>query len=88
MHEAFNDQAANNKTVTLKQQIPIVIFYLTANVNEDGTTHFFDDIYGYDKQLDDVLAKGMPYPSQQGKGESERGEHAGRHGLATELLNY
>ena len=67
VHEAFNDQAANNKTVTLKQQIPIVIFYLTANVNEDGATHFFDDIYGYDKQLDDVLAKGMPYPSQQGK---------------------
>ena len=64
VHEAFNDEAANNKTVTLKQQIPIVIFYLTANVNEDGTTHFFEDIYGYDKQLDDVLAKGMPYPSQ------------------------
>jgi len=24
--------------------------------------HFFDDIYGYDQQLNAALAKGMPYP--------------------------
>jgi L,D-transpeptidase YcbB len=23
--------------------------------------HFFNDIYGYDKQLEDALAKGRPY---------------------------
>ena len=53
----------DNHQVNLKTQIPIVIFYLTANVEEDGHIHFFDDIYGYDKRLDAVLAKGMPYPS-------------------------
>ena len=57
----------DNKTVSLKAPIPIVIFYLTANIEEDGSIHFFDDIYRYDKQLDDVLAKGRPYPSQQQK---------------------
>jgi murein L,D-transpeptidase YcbB/YkuD len=53
----------DNHQVNLKQPLPIVIFYLTANVGEDGDVHFFDDLYGYDKQLDAVLAKGMPYPS-------------------------
>ncbi len=53
----------DNHTVSLKKPLPIVIFYLTANVEEDGDVHFFDDLYGYDKQLDDVLAKGRPYPS-------------------------
>ena len=62
VHEAFNS-GPDNHTVNLKQEIPVVIFYLTAHTGDDGTIHFFDDIYGYDKQLDDVLAKGMPYPS-------------------------
>ncbi len=63
VHEAFNT-GPDNHTVSLKQEIPIVIFYLTARTGDDGNLHFFDDIYGYDKQLDDLLAKGMPYPSQ------------------------
>jgi murein L,D-transpeptidase YcbB/YkuD len=53
--------------VSLKQNIPIVIFYLTAHFDEDGTVHFFDDLYGYDKQLEAVLAQGRPYPSAQVK---------------------
>ncbi len=53
----------DNHTVSLKKPLPIVIFYLTANVEEDGAVHLFDDLYGYDKQLDDTLAKGRPYPS-------------------------
>ncbi len=57
----------DNHTVGLKNEIPIVIFYLTANIGDDGQVHFFDDIYGYDKQLEDVLAQGRPYPSQQVK---------------------
>jgi len=24
---------------------------------------FFDDVYGYDKQLDEALKKGYPYPT-------------------------
>jgi murein L,D-transpeptidase YcbB/YkuD len=57
----------DNHTISLKKPLPIVIFYLTANVEEDGDVHFFDDLYGYDKELDAVLAKGRPYPAQQQK---------------------
>jgi murein L,D-transpeptidase YcbB/YkuD len=52
----------DNHQVNLKRPLPIVIFYLTAIESEDGHTHFFDDIYGYDQQLQQVLAKGPPYP--------------------------
>ncbi len=59
---AFNDQSKNNRTVGLKTPIPIVIFYVTAEVEDDGKVHFFDDIYGYDADMQKVLAKGPPYP--------------------------
>jgi L,D-transpeptidase YcbB len=61
VHEAM-DTGPNNKTVSLKSPIPIVIFYVTGLVEDDGHVHFFDDIYGYDAELQDVLAKGPPYP--------------------------
>ncbi len=38
----------NNRTVNLKTPLPVVIAYFTAMPDEDGTTHFFNDIYGYD----------------------------------------
>ncbi|MGI4831093.1 MAG: L,D-transpeptidase family protein [Janthinobacterium lividum] len=57
----------DNHQVNLAKNIPIVIFYATARVAQDGSVDFFDDIYGYDRQLEDVLSKGMPYPSQQQK---------------------
>ena len=63
----MQNEEQNNKSVSLKTQLPVVIFYLTATADEDGTTHFFDDIYGYDKQLEDILNKGMPYPSSPAK---------------------
>ncbi len=56
-----SDQVKDNKQVNLKTQLPVVITYLTANADEDGTMHFFDDIYGYDKMLEDALAKPRPY---------------------------
>jgi L,D-transpeptidase YcbB len=59
---AFDDDTQNNRTVGLKAPIPIVIFYVTAEVEDDGEVHFFDDIYGYDADLQQVLAKGPPYP--------------------------
>ncbi len=65
--DAMNSEDKNNKTVGLKTPLPVVIFYLTATADEDGSTHFFDDIYGYDKQLQDILDKGMPYPSVPAK---------------------
>jgi murein L,D-transpeptidase YcbB/YkuD len=40
----------------------VLIVYSTVVVNEDGSVHFFDDIYGHDKTLAEVLAKGYPYP--------------------------
>jgi len=61
VQEAMDD-GPDNKTVSLKTPLPIVIFYLTAIAGEDGHTHFFDDIYGYDAEMQKVFAKGPPYP--------------------------
>ena len=52
----------DNHQVNLKNPLAVVIFYLTAIQGEDGHTHFFDDIYGYDQKLQEVLSKGPPYP--------------------------
>lgn len=52
----------DNHQVNLKKPIPIVIFYLTAISAEDGKTHFFEDLYGYDQKLQQTLSKGPPYP--------------------------
>jgi len=60
--EAMNG-GDDNKTVGLKTTLPVVLTYMTANVDEDGSVHFFNDIYGYDKELEAVLAKGAPYPT-------------------------
>ena len=48
--------------MNLTPPIPVVIIYLTAVVEEDGEVYFFDDIYGHDRALNAVLAKGPPYP--------------------------
>jgi len=61
VNDAMNN-GQDNKTIVLKTPLPIVIFYLTAIVAEDGQTHFFDDIYGYDEDMQKVFAKGPPYP--------------------------
>jgi L,D-transpeptidase YcbB len=62
------DEAMNvgddNKTVPLKQTIPVAIFYDTAYVEPDGTVNFTRDIYEYDKLLDETLAAGRPYPTK------------------------
>jgi murein L,D-transpeptidase YcbB/YkuD len=60
--EAAMNSGPDNKTVSLKAPLPIVIFYLTATVGEDGEVHFFDDIYGYDADMQKVFEKGPPYP--------------------------
>ncbi|MBE7158744.1 MAG: L,D-transpeptidase family protein, partial [Rhodospirillales bacterium] len=54
-------QVKDNKQVNLKTQLPVVITYLTANADEDGTMHFFNDVYGYDKELETALAKPRPF---------------------------
>lgn len=63
VQEAMND-GDDNKQVNLKTQLPIVIFYLTAHVDADGKMDFFDDIYGYDADLNETLRQGPPYPTK------------------------
>jgi murein L,D-transpeptidase YcbB/YkuD len=57
----------NNKTISLKSPLPVLIGYFTAMADEDGSMHFFDDIYGYDKELQAALAKGRPYARDEMK---------------------
>jgi murein L,D-transpeptidase YcbB/YkuD len=61
VQEAMNS-GPDNKTVSLKTPLPIVIFYLTAIIEDGGEVHFFDDIYGYDSEMQKVFSKGPPYP--------------------------
>jgi murein L,D-transpeptidase YcbB/YkuD len=46
----------NNLQVNLVTRIPVLIVYGTATVNEENQIRFFDDIYGYDADLDKALA--------------------------------
>jgi murein L,D-transpeptidase YcbB/YkuD len=46
----------NNLQVNLVTRIPVLIIYGTATVNEENRIRFFDDIYGYDAELDKALA--------------------------------
>jgi murein L,D-transpeptidase YcbB/YkuD len=56
------DSGKDNRQVNLATKIPVLILYVTAVAEEDGTVHFFDDIYGHDQRLNAVLATGRPYP--------------------------
>jgi murein L,D-transpeptidase YcbB/YkuD len=46
----------NNLQVNLVTRIPVLIVYGSATVNEENQIRFFDDIYGYDADLDKALA--------------------------------
>ena len=70
IHNAMSDDGDDNKAVGLSHPLPIVIFYGTAWV-DDGEVHFFNDVYGYDRSLEDTLAKGRPYPAKPIKIASE-----------------
>ena len=61
VHKAM-ENGHDNSQVNLKKPLPVVIFYLTALAEEDGQVHFFDDLYGYDAEMQKVLQKGPPYP--------------------------
>jgi L,D-transpeptidase YcbB len=60
--QAAMQSGPDNQQVNLTTPIPVLILYVTAVVEQDGSVHFFDDIYGHDKSLEAVLAKGQPYP--------------------------
>ncbi len=38
----------------------MLILYATAIVHENGEVFFYDDIYGHDASLDEVLSHGYP----------------------------
>jgi murein L,D-transpeptidase YcbB/YkuD len=50
------------KQVYLKHVIPVYVLYATAIARQDGRTFFYDDLYGHDATLDDLLRRGYPYP--------------------------
>lgn len=52
----------DNVQVNLSKPVPVLILYGTAIVDDAGQVHFFDDLYGYDADLEKVLAGGYPYP--------------------------
>jgi murein L,D-transpeptidase YcbB/YkuD len=60
--QAAMDSGKDNRQVNLAVKVPVLILYVTAVAEEDGTIHFFDDIYGHDRRLNVLLAKGPPYP--------------------------
>ena len=52
------DAAMNSgaeKTYSLKTKIPVYFGYFTAWVDRDGTIHFYNDIYGHDDRLSELL---------------------------------
>lgn len=60
--EAAMQTGKDNCQVNLSKPIPVLILYGTAVVDNKDQVHFFDDIYGHDATLRQVLAKGRPYP--------------------------
>src|SRR5580692_8473139 len=60
--QAAMQSGKDNEQVNLTNPIPVLILYGTAIVDPSGQVQFFDDVYGYDDELKQVLAKGYPYP--------------------------
>lgn len=47
--------AGKHSTLNLAKPLPVVIFYNTAGVDDEGKVLFFTDIYGLDRKLDTAL---------------------------------
>lgn len=56
-------KADKPKIVSLKKSLPVYLFYSTVLADDSGDVMFFNDIYGHDQILEDLLAKGFPYPA-------------------------
>jgi len=57
--QAMMNGTEDNVTVNLEKPIPVLILYGTVAVDEKNNVFFFDDVYGYDKPLDEALRKGV-----------------------------
>jgi hypothetical protein len=53
--------ATTSRPLRREQSSGLYLLYSAVVIDEDGTTHFFDDIYEHEARLDAVLAKGPPY---------------------------
>jgi murein L,D-transpeptidase YcbB/YkuD len=62
-HERIQSAMADTlpRRVDLRRKIPVLVLYGTALARENGQVYFYQDIYGYDRQLDKLLARGYPY---------------------------
>jgi murein L,D-transpeptidase YcbB/YkuD len=58
---AVMNGSADNVRVNLVQPIPVLIVYGTAVAAQDTKVYFYNDIYGYDAELEQELARGYPY---------------------------
>jgi L,D-transpeptidase YcbB len=56
------ESGKDNVTVSLARRVPVFIIYGTAIAYENDEVHFYEDIYGHDAKLAEVLARGYPYP--------------------------
>ena len=54
----------DNVTVNLVKPNPVLIVYGTVTTDESGHINFYDDIYGFDAELEAALAKVSAYRSQ------------------------
>jgi murein L,D-transpeptidase YcbB/YkuD len=61
--------------VNLKTPIRVMIVYATALAQEDGTTVFFDDIYGHDRRLEQLLGLPAITPTHSAMNQRSSTEH-------------
>jgi L,D-transpeptidase YcbB len=47
---------ADNQVVRLSRPVPVFVLYGTVVIDTDGSVLFFDDVYGYDRRLEALLA--------------------------------
>jgi murein L,D-transpeptidase YcbB/YkuD len=60
IHAAMS--GTKTEEVTLAHPISVLIVYGTVVVSEEGSVHFYKDIYKHDAALERALEKGYPYP--------------------------
>jgi murein L,D-transpeptidase YcbB/YkuD len=60
--ETSMTKGPDNRFVELARPVGVYLLYSTVVVDQDGTTHFFEDVYGHDARLDTMLAKRPPSP--------------------------
>jgi murein L,D-transpeptidase YcbB/YkuD len=53
-------RTGKTQVVRLSEKTPVYLSYWTAWVDENGTIHFRDDIYGRDKSLESMLSRSFP----------------------------